>query len=84
MRPTGADPVKEIDEAIRNQRSTRAEAQVALELATHRRDTAMAGVDAANADIAKARALIKARDADIDDLLEQRQAHIPYPRRPPD
>lgn len=77
-------PVEEIDEAIRHQRSTRAEAQIALEVATRRREAAMGVVDEANADIAKARAVIKARDADIDTLLEQRQAHIPYPRRPPD
>jgi cob(I)alamin adenosyltransferase len=44
----------------------------------------MGAVDEANAEIAKARAVIKARDVDIDKLLEQRQAHIPYPRRPPD
>lgn len=83
-RPTADDPVTEIDAAIRFQRATRAEAQIELEAAVHRREVAMADVDAAQVDIAKARALIKARDVDIDKLLEERLRHVPYQRRPID
>lgn len=80
----GVDPVKEIDDALRFQRSRRAEAQIELEAATHRRDKALGDVDQANADIATARAVIRARDVDIDKLLEQRLQHVPYQRRPLD
>lgn len=74
------DPVVEIDAALRFQKSRRAEAQIELEAATHRRDKALGDVDQAQTDIATARAVIRARSIDIDQLLEQRQALIPRPR----
>lgn len=79
-----ADPVQEIDDAIRGQKSRRAEAQIELEVAVTRRDKAMADVDQAQAQAANARARIRAAGIEIDKLLEQRLQHVPYQRRPPD
>lgn len=79
-----ADPVREIDDAIRVQKSRRAEAMIELEVATGRRDKALAAVDQAQAAAANARARIRAAGLEIDSLLEQRQQHVPYPRRPTD